>query len=364
MTVAIVSEPASKARPRLGGLDLARALAILGMVIVNYEISMNATGRGPTWLGTLTGLLQGRAAATFVVLAGIGASLGAARARASQDPRERCAARLTLLRRGAFLFVLGSAFLVVWPADILHFYGVYLALGSVLLFAPCAVVVLSAACLALGALAFLIFGDFFAHWNLVDFSYRGLGTPSGFLRNLFLDGWHPVLPWGVLYLAGLLVGRGPLADRSWRRRIGLVAVLGLAGIELAAHGLAPQGIETPGWTALLATDSVPPTPGYLVAGTSTAVLAIVLCCESSERLPARWRRPFEATGRLALTFYLGHVLVGLGALEALGRLENQTLPFAVALSIAFFAACVLFSIGWSSRFRRGPLEGLMRRVAG
>ena len=366
MTVAAhsASHSAPAARPRVAGLDLARALAILGMVIVNYEIAMNATGRGPGWLGTLTGALQGRAAATFVVLAGIGASLGAARARASGDPADRRAARLTLLRRGAFLFVLGTLFLPVWPADILHFYGVYLALGSVLLFARASLVVCSALLLAAGAVAFLVFGDYFAHWNLVDFSYRGLGTLSGFLRNLFLDGWHPVLPWAVLYLVGLLLGRASLGERGWRRQIGIVAAVVLIAGESAAHFLAPQGIETPGLGALLATESVPPTPGYLVAGSATAVLVIVSCCELVDSLPGKLLQPLESTGRLALSFYLGHVLIGLGFCEALGRLENQSLPFAVTTSLIFFAACVLFAWLWCSRFKRGPLESLMRRVAG
>ncbi len=65
---------ATTSSKRIVGLDIARALAVLGMVIVNYKVVMvsNAT---QGWLATTTGLLEGRAAATFVVLAGIGLSL-------------------------------------------------------------------------------------------------------------------------------------------------------------------------------------------------------------------------------------------------------------------------------------------------
>ena len=60
---------------RLEGLDLARFLAFVGMVIVNFKIAMGAeTGDGV--LNLLTIALEGRAAATFVVLAGIGLGLG------------------------------------------------------------------------------------------------------------------------------------------------------------------------------------------------------------------------------------------------------------------------------------------------
>ena len=62
-------------KKRVIGYDLARALAIFGMVIVNFKIVMGAEQNGPEWLVGLVGLLDGRAAATFVVLAGAGISL-------------------------------------------------------------------------------------------------------------------------------------------------------------------------------------------------------------------------------------------------------------------------------------------------
>jgi uncharacterized membrane protein YeiB len=62
-------------KQRIIGYDLARALAIFGMVVVNFKIVMGAEQNGPPWLTQLVGLLEGRAAATFVVLAGVGLSL-------------------------------------------------------------------------------------------------------------------------------------------------------------------------------------------------------------------------------------------------------------------------------------------------
>jgi hypothetical protein len=60
---------------RIVGYDLARALAIMGMVVVNFKVVMGASEAGPDWLVWLVNLLEGRAAATFVVLAGVGMSL-------------------------------------------------------------------------------------------------------------------------------------------------------------------------------------------------------------------------------------------------------------------------------------------------
>lgn len=61
---------------RLEGLDLARYLAFVGMVIVNFKIAMGAENEQGV-VGFLTSALEGRAAATFVVLAGIGLGLAA-----------------------------------------------------------------------------------------------------------------------------------------------------------------------------------------------------------------------------------------------------------------------------------------------
>ena len=69
------STKALAVKRRIIGYDLARALAVFGMVVVNFKIVKGAEDNGPAWLVSLVGLLSGRAAATFVVLAGIGISL-------------------------------------------------------------------------------------------------------------------------------------------------------------------------------------------------------------------------------------------------------------------------------------------------
>lgn len=61
-------------RSRLVGLDLARYLAFVGMVVVNFMIVMGVQADG-SFVYTVTSALEGRAAATFVVLAGIGLGL-------------------------------------------------------------------------------------------------------------------------------------------------------------------------------------------------------------------------------------------------------------------------------------------------
>ncbi|MCA9000398.1 MAG: DUF418 domain-containing protein [Planctomycetes bacterium] len=349
------------ATARIQGLDLARALALLGMVIVNFELSMDASGSGPGWLGALTGSLQGRAAATFVVLAGVGASLGSARARRGTDGRARWEARKTLLKRGLFLFLVGTAFLTVWPADILHFYGLWLGLGAGLLFAPTLWLLGVWLVLVGGSAAFLLRGDFFAHWDLTTLSYRD-GSITGFLRSSFLDGFHPVLPWFALYVFGLWLGRLDLRSRELRRRF-LVVALVACGVILAAEALwAPELWFSFRAPHLLMTSCLPPTPAFVLFGMAFATCVISLACSVAESWP-RFASVWIPTGQMALTLYVAHVLLGLGLLEELGRLEHQSLPFAVGSSVTFYLCAMGFSWLWLRRFRRGPLEALMRKFS-
>ena len=355
---------------RIVGLDIARAFAIIGMVIVNYKVTMGATDSGPRWLTGAAAIFDGRAAATFVILAGIGASLGSRRARESGDPVAQRQARTTLARRAVFLFVLGWAFFPIWPADILHFYGLYLGIGAAVLFVPGRTLLrLGAAAIAV-SFVFILSFDYFANWDLDDISYAGIATPSGFLRNLFLDGFHPVFPWIAFYLFGMWLGRTDLRDAAWRRTLAIRAAVIVVVTEVAAWiVIGPKGsnleeLDDESWRWLFSVEPIPPLPLYLAAGGATAVLVILGSIWLGHRLASSVAEPLVSTGQLALTIYLAHVLVGMVVLDGFGRLEDQTLTWAIVTSLAFSAPTIVVAWAWRRRFSRGPVEALMRRVAG
>ncbi|MFQ5558582.1 MAG: heparan-alpha-glucosaminide N-acetyltransferase domain-containing protein, partial [Acidimicrobiales bacterium] len=248
---------ASPTAARIIGLDVARALAVVGMVLVNFKYTMGAQEAGSRGLRFANTILDGRAAATFVVLAGIGASLGSERARPAGDPALRRRARWRLARRAMFLLALGWAFYPIWPADILHYYGVYLAIGALVLFSPARILIaLAAGAIALSFL-FIVSFDYFANWDLDEISYRGIVTPTGFVRNLLFDGFHPVLPWVGFYLFGMWLGRTDLRNPRWRRRIAIRAAIIVAAAEAVAWiALGPKGsnieeIDDQSWRWLL-----------------------------------------------------------------------------------------------------------------
>ena len=90
---------------------------MLGMIVVHFGLVMSADPTRPAWAAEVLHLLDGRAAATFVILAGVGVTLMSRRALGSRDPRAISPAKKTLIRRGIFLLVIGFVNLVIWPGD-------------------------------------------------------------------------------------------------------------------------------------------------------------------------------------------------------------------------------------------------------
>ena len=319
---------------RTTGYDLARALAVIGMVIVNFKVVMRADRHGPHWLLDAAGLLDGRAAATFVVLAGAGMSLMCQKARLSEDSARLGQVRSSLLKRALFLFVVGLLYRPLWPADILHFYGIYMAIGALFLVAPGRWLWRLSVAFTLVFMLMLLGLDYERGWDWETLSYMGLGTPAGMIRHLFFNGFHPVFPWTAFLFVGMVVGRLDMRDTGVRRQVLRwgVAVAVLAEvtswglIRLLSAGQSPTDLEN--IAAVFGTEPMPPVPLYVLAGAGTACAVIVACIALGERFEtATWLKPFIATGQLALTLYVAHVVLGMGTLEAVGRLEDQTPEF-------------------------------------
>lgn len=352
---------------RIEGFDLARALAFLGMVFVNFRVALATEEGSPRWLLWLDTRLDGRASATFVILAGVGLSLISRRARETGDTAGLVLARRTLLRRAAFLFVVGLLYWSIWPADILHYYGVYLAIGALLLNAPDRrLLELAATLVVLFALLLISGVDYSAHWDWQSLTYHGFWTPGGFVRNLVYNGFHPIIPWLAFLVLGMWLGRRDLRKPEvWKGLLvaGLATAVLAEGISrLLVHVATPQlGVEDAG--AVFGTTPMPPMPLYMLAASGTSVVVIILCVRVADRFAgARWLAPMVATGQLALTLYIAHVVIGLGPLEALGH-GRRSVAFTVVWGAAFCVGAVLFSDLWRRRFTRGPLEMIMRRFA-
>ena len=343
---------------RLAGLDFARFIAFVGMVIVNFKIVMGAE-QGAGLLQILTQGLEGRAAATFVVLAGIGLGLSAKRGKLEHT--------LTLtVKRALFLLVLGLLNMLIFDADILHYYAFYFLFGALLLSQNSARLVSAIVAINVVSLTLLLALDYEAGWDFNSYTYPDFWSPAGFIRNLFYNGWHPVLPWLSFMLFGMVLSRLPLEKHSTQWLLLTGGLAAVATAEFTAGQLRPllSAID-PQLADLATTAALPPTPLYVVAGMGVASLVISLCLLASPWLArSGMLTVFAPAGRQTLTLYIGHIIVGMGVLEAFNLLGGQSASTALLAALIFCLVSTLYALLWSRHFKRGPIEFLMRKLAG
>lgn len=353
-------------KQRIIGYDLARALAILGMIFVNFRLVMAHDADHPRVLFVLMEALQGRAAATFVVLAGVGISLLTRDAWQERHPEVIQAKRRMLLKRAVFLFAVGLVNLLIWPADILHFYGVYFALCAWLIAVDGKWLWRLALAGMVGFFGLLLTLNYEQGWNFDTFEYHDLWTAEGFIRHLFYNGFHPVLPWVGFALIGMWLGRQDMTQSHLIRRLlltGLVLALSTEILSALLTAWARTASDNPDFESLFWTKPLPPQPIYFLSALGTAFVVIALCLLIGQRyahLPII--QALVAAGQIALTLYIAHVILGMGILDTFGVLENRSLGFVVGYSLVFFAVSVWFAEKWKKSYRHGPLEWVMRRV--
>ena len=368
MTEAEEAEVA-KPRARLAGYDLARAIAIIGMVLINFPIFLASldgeAGQPLTWVANLH---FGRAAALFVTLAGAGVALMAQGA----DLR---LVRRTLLLRALFLFVLGNLLILVWSIDILHFYAFYLAIAAIFLVAlPRWALLLGIALITAATLAMTIVWP-----DIVEALDASLTWPpnadeglsywsvQGMAQNVFVSGVHPVLPWIAFLMAGLWVGRHDLTDAATRRRlmsIGAILGVGAPLVSSIAEQASLAGLLPPDVLLYLGVLHSP-SPLYVLAACGTSIFIIAL----SQVIVTHWGgalivRALVNAGQIALTLYLAHALLGVVIPQEVFGIEGLPLAWVLIYALVFSLAAIVFAHLYRSRFKRGPVESLMRFVAG
>lgn len=348
-----MSNPTRVPASRLPGYDVARALAVLGMIMVDVRHELLAYHGSAVFLWLYDGL-EGKAAALFVLLAGVGLSLRTHRPSEEYQPVSE---HWPLVERALLLIGVGLLLMHLWEYDILHFHGVYLLLAIPLLRARSSTLWLLA--LAAVWMAVVLARE-------LDWSLQPTLTPSGAVRHVFFNGLYPVFPWIAFVFVGMAIGRLELGDARTRwRTLALAAVIALLASLLDAFGRYEREHEVLGlgsYADWLLTWPRAPRPFFIVSGSAFAVVTICACIELAQRRAAsRWVLALVATGQLAFTIYVIHVVAILVPLEH-GLLRGQPIELAFAYAVACYVAAIAFAFWWRRRWRHGPLEGLMRQI--
>lgn len=366
---------------RLAGLDLARFLAIAGMIVA-HTVPHDEQGPVAGWLVT------GNASTLFAVVSGFSVALASRRYLEAGDA---WAARAALLARGACVIAVGLVLAVLQQQAVivLVYLGVALWLAVPLLTARRWVVLTVCGVLALAVPV----ANWWARAELQTVSelwspgFLDLGDPVKLGRAVLLTGTYPALTWLVYVLIGMLLGRATIASVGVgrvTRTAGIMAGAGAAaavvatGLSVVATTLLP-GAADPGE----AQEYGGPTGdagGILLGlphsgtvldllrgvGVSAAVIGLCLLLLGAVPRAGLALRPFIAAGAAPLSSYVLHILT----LAVIAALAFDASPGAapwwvegwgvavlnIAIVSALGAALVVLRV-------RGPFEIAVSRAA-
>jgi uncharacterized protein len=353
---------------RIIGFDLARAYALFGMFIVNFN-TVFGDYANHDGLSRFLNLFNGNSSTLFVILAGMGVALMSSRTH--YDEIEKKNIKSIVLKRSWFLFFIGLLLYAWWPADILHFYGGYMHVAAYLLFLPRRWYIASAVlAIVIWHVLFLVI-PFENGWNFTALQYTDFWTVSGFIRNTFYNGWNPIFPWIAYFLLGMWLGRLNWNDKSVKIKVFAVAEV----IYLATEGLrylAENSRLSPDAKMYLTADYLPPTLPFLLSTASLSCVILVCTFWIGEKIHhTRFASLLANTGRMTLTHYILSLTLGMIVLALLSGktymaaiTDHSPLSPTVILiySALYFGAAVLISTLWSTRFKNGPFEMLMRKI--
>ncbi len=355
---------------RILGFDLARAYAIFGMFIVNFNIVFGSH-KDESLIGQFLGLFNGNSSSMFVILAGMGVALMTNRAEYSVEERQKLSA--IVMKRGTFLFVFGLIFYVWWFADILHFYGSYLHIAALLLFVPKRFYLWAAGASIVIFHLLLLVIPYETGWNFETLQYTDFWTLTGFLRNTFYNGWNPVFPWVGFFLLGMWLGRLDWQNTKVKRNI-LLTGIGVFSLVEILQLLASRGYFDTDFAFYLTADYIPPFLPFMLGTAGFSLIFITLCIFIGEKFVGNTLLEYlSKTGQMTLTHYVAHLTFGMIILSVIsGKTDFNTLDGSDAISpilvlifaIFYYILSIIFSVMWSKRFKNGPLETLMRKVSG
>jgi len=365
-------------RPRITGIDAARAIAIIGMAYAHL---------GPIFfssdIDTVASLLTtGFASALFAVLAGVSVSIMSQRG-VEKGGVELAQSRQQLMLRGTILIGIGLVLSIAQYniAVVLSAVGaLFLVLPLVARWSNRALWALLVGLLVLGPFVIVASDTFNTYVDIISGSY-------------------PLTAWFTYGVAGMLVHRYLIHSRmlQW---ISLVAGVVLAVIGVNARSWISDQLPAPEDPKMYDQLTTDPTPAAGVAGgpggamnsnpdiqstwwytylgpephmgglidittSITVSVAVIALCLLITALPLGRTilYPLRAMGSMSLTVYVAHVLTAAMILTndnnnpAWSSSEQPaTHPLALGVTIVVAIVCAMI---WKQFFRRGPLEWVM-----
>ncbi len=357
-------------------VDVARAVALWGIVVMNYHAYLNGTSpitsSDPSvWeeiFHPRTGFFTTRFAALFVVVAGVSVAF-MTNNRSAQDVPQK---RLVMLRRGILLMFVGGIFEWIWPGTILFYYGAYFLLGAAIIRARTWII---ATC----AITSAVIATIIQSWRVgqeFDGKYTdwldpsSIDSPRELLLRTFVGYTHPVFPWFAFFCIGLFIGR-LIPQLQTHRRTLITGAIGAAVIaygvrELVYRATDEQTRNNAIWRTLASTD--PFDRGLLYTSSAAAIALVVLvslhawCTRRETQSPVV--SALQRIGQFTFTIYVAHALFFNLVVHRLDLVRSTGLDTALVLSGTFLVLAVIIALWWTHVVGQGPIERCYRWLTG
>ncbi len=375
---------------RITALDVTRAVALVGVVILNYHGFLNGSDDGVNrsfgerMFDPLQGPLSTRFAATFVMVAGIGITLLTNRSRLSGDRIAIREGRWRLARRGLLLYSFGFFVEWIWPGTILFYYGALFMVGAMVFTLRMRWIALVGAVSALLGAGVAWFS--YEHTRTghdVSWLDPKITSPRNLLLRTFIGYTHPLFPWLAFLCVGIIVGRLLPFAAQFRLRLGVLGVALVAttyalshfGLKLAesnstagirpVRSFAQRGVATDRWQVLLSTRPFDRGLLYTAGTIGSALVAFCVISAITERSPTAWlTRLLQHAGQMTLTIYACHVIAFNVVVHWMHLASGTGLDTALILSLTFWVFAIAIGAWWHRFFGMGPLERIYRSFGG
>jgi len=353
---------------RLPGPDVVRAVALIGVMVMNYHgylilrgLESGADRPRTGWLEEVfdpwDGPLSTRFAATFVLVAGVGVTL--LTRRSLGDRTHVTEMRWRLIRRGVLLYVVGLLLDVIWPGTIIVYYGAMFVLAAAIFTWRSRWIIAVGAVAAIAATSIHLW-EFARDRN--GHSTEWLSRPGdvsirGYVLDVFVNGTHPLLPWFAFLCAGIVLGR--LLTTTWWRPAAMGSGVALMAVSSTVASLPVIGIPA----IALSVDPYDRSIVYVASALGTAFVAYATIDWIAERFRSA-TDPLRRAGQLTLSLYLAHILVFNLMVDWLVWVEPGGIGTALLFATGFWVAAVAMGTLWQRRYGRGPAEYVYRAFGG
>ena len=327
---------------RIEGIDVARSIALIGMVYINLNVILGTNFEEVyvlSNLGVLNNALQGRFASLFLVIAGLGLGLFKQKYDKNYDIR--------IIKRAIFFFFVGSINLLYWGPDIIHMYSIYFMMGIVFIRLKKEILMVI---MAMNSLVQYIL--------LQNLNYE-LGFTINYdyftftiLKNLLFDGYYPVIPWSSFLILGILISK---LDLKNMKILWTMFAIGLSILSISIEiSTSPEN----SFNDIFSMYPYPPNLFFIFSSLGSSMVILSLCLMLSKKIKFV---SLANIGRLSFTLYQFHLIYGFIIISIYDF--NRPYPeVAIGLTILFWII-ILIMINIIDSKKLGIFEKILRSLS-